>query len=114
MRGGAFDGDALRLKFGDLGTLQCPHGCETAHLESVEVYQGKRLTTVTGVGVSDGPAPEGARYTAPFCRGSVVRILFWCEEGHEFDVVLEFHKGATAIAYGARDVAHDRDSLWRD
>ena len=76
------------------GMVRCPACPSTSdlailtHLVRVEVDQGGDVVEVD----RNGP---GFLRREPSARGTVVCIDFYCEEGHEFRVIFQFHKGAT-------------------
>lgn len=86
----------------------CPIcGSENVHIAKVLVNQDGHVTDVTKDGVREHKVRSNK-------RGSVVKILFWCEEGfpnHYFARVFEFHKGETFEEIQVLDMDHE---LWRD
>jgi hypothetical protein len=89
------------------------------HLVGVTVNAGGAITTIdrTGTHLSEGAAAG---------RGVNVRIEFQSEDGEQFDLVMQFHKGCTyarterltdLIALSGDDAAdwtEWRGAIWRD
>lgn len=88
--------------------VYCPIcGSESVHIAKVLVNQDGHVTDVTKGRVEEREVHSNK-------RGSVVKILFWCEEGspnHYFTKVLEFYKGETFEEIQVLDIDHE---LWRD
>jgi hypothetical protein len=98
-------------------TLLCPE-CEDAfdyvHPVCVDVDRGGDVVNVDADGVGFGTRPRTA-------RGVIIRVDFVCENGHQFALRLQFHKGQTFLGAStlppappdARGIAHIR-TIWRD
>lgn len=97
------------------GCLVCPVcAFEYVHLQDVEVDQGALIATVDASGVR-----RGARDAEEIGhRGSIIRLRMWCESGHRFTQVFQFHKGMTFVRVDVGDTATDGlcslPELWRD
>ena len=114
----------MRIELGEpySSILECPICPQPAHpdysyvhLGAVKVNRGGEMTMV---------APEGeiTYQYKPIGRGSEIVIYCWCEGGHTFELVFQFHKGQTFVrAIRDQDVAKNEDGstawppeLWRD
>jgi hypothetical protein len=50
----------------------------------------------------------------PHDRGVLVTLRFWCERGHAFTYVMQFHKGETFVGK-TMEVPHDVEPvIWRN
>jgi hypothetical protein len=93
--------------------VDCPDpecGSGLVHPTLVEVNAGGSITTIDH---------DGTRMHAgePAGRGVLIRLGFTCEWGHEFSVVLHFHKGTTFLhVYGGdtEDETVPPNTIWRD
>lgn len=88
-----------------------PCGSDNIHIAGVDVWQREEVTTVDGKGVHTTPRRNPS-------RGSVVTIRMWDEDGHDFRMVLLFHKGTvytevTPCQPGSEPL-EARGELWRD
>lgn len=95
------------------GCVTCPVcSFEYVHLESVEVDQGPSVATVDADGCRLAGKPVDL-------RGSSIRLRMWCESGHAFSQVFQFHKGMTFVRVDVDDAVTGfegghRPELWRD
>lgn len=90
--------------------IVCPEcGSDYVHLVGSGVRGQTDLQLVTGDGLHFvSGLPEDA-------RGSFVVTLFWCEGGHSFARVEQFHKGQTFIALVCLPALFESlPTLWRD
>jgi hypothetical protein len=95
--------------------LTCPT-CDTpldnVHLGGLMVDQDGDRVFVRGGGVATNIWPPG-RF-----RGSRVMTAFWCESGHRFALVFQFHKGSTFVqTVDGPDFNAEEEcpvELWRD
>ncbi len=80
---------------------------EYIHPVSVEVNAGGSITTVDQL---------GTRMTAgkPAGRGVLISLGFTCENGHNFTIALQFHKGATSAALVDVGEGEWQPTIWRD
>ena len=82
--------------------LCCPVcGFFCTHLKACEVNQLGSITTVTA---------EGTKLAlgTPSGRGTRITINCTCEEGHRFQIALQFHKGSILVSTArGEDVLHD-------
>ena len=95
--------------------LTCPT-CDTpldnVHLGGLMVDQDGDRVFIHGGGVETDIWPPGR------LRGSRVMIVFWCESGHRFALVFQFHKGSTFVQAADGPPFDPREEhpgeLWRD
>lgn len=107
----------VREGFGERDAfLGCPIcGCENVHMGPVVIMQG-----YTTVAVEREATHEIPRGLCGKCRGSNIRLAFYCESGHQFCYEMQFHKGITAINLIdtskeiVGDISPDYPELWRD
>jgi hypothetical protein len=98
--------------------VECPRCGDygTSHLVAVEVSQGQERYVIK----ADGPHRDMSGETG--LRGSSIRVVFDCENGHLFQIRFVFHKGST---FEAKQFLVDYDpedgppqelagELWRD
>ena len=86
-------------------------GDSCVHIARVDVNQNGLITTVDRH--SERLEPNGPKSG----RGSQVIVSFWCESGHRFAHVYQFHKGKvsmTVAAGPAADESAPQSELWRD
>jgi hypothetical protein len=71
------------------GLFACPFcGTGYVHMRCVEVARGQEHTVIDASGTRlMAGAPPGS--------GASIAILLWCENGHRWWRVLQFHKGQT-------------------
>lgn len=96
--------------YGNETTVVCPEcGDYFVHIESVQVNQGGEVATVTCTETRvDKNGPKWG-------RGSRVRITYWCESGHTFSHVFQFHKGVVLADIDKHgDYSEPKSELWRD
>jgi hypothetical protein len=99
--------------------LHCPMcGISNAHILSVQIVQGPKVTTVTGEGTDEYVSRETYSFSG---RGSLVAIRFFCEGCADcFEIVYQFHKGSVATGWRPIEVKAEPDDgyvpseLWRD
>jgi len=90
--------------------ITCPFcDCDCVHMESVQVNRGGELTEI---------GYDGTRLRAgsPSGRGARVETTLFCEYGHKWTSVLQFHKGTLTsenhlISETSGNFCHD---LWRN
>ncbi len=105
----------LRWIVRDIGAdapgLCCPLcGMDFVHPEQVAVDQGKTRTIVRCESTNVSASSREATH-----RGSLISLDFWCENGHVFRYLLEFHKGQMHCELYAGNLG-DRpcnEELWR-
>jgi hypothetical protein len=111
-RNGATEWDQLVLcpQCADEPSARDPWDAGYVHPTRVEVNQGGEVVEVTREG------PGFARHAARG-RGSRITLSFWCEQSHQFNLVFQFHKGATYVWAELRSPADPVAgvvTLWRD
>jgi len=115
--GTLFDANPSRMftQHGDEAypSVKCPScGGDYCHPCEVSVKQGESQTIVFG------DSTITSRATKDDSRGSDIRIVFWCESGHEFVCHFWFHKGNTFISSFCGDSTAEEggpdNMLWRD
>ena len=100
----------------DPPVILCPVcGFDYNHIGQVTVSQN---CSVVRVGASDGqhlPLIEGFSQGGGG-RGSTVAIRMSCESGHEWELVVKFHKGNTSLFCNSviPEGSPEFDALWRD
>ena len=83
---------------------------EYMHPVQVEVNAGGKITTIDHQGTR-------TRKGEPFGRGVHIAVKLLCEDGHISELMLQFHKGQTGMAFTPTGDVGDFDSLktiWRD
>jgi hypothetical protein len=97
------DGDTLLL---------CPV-CkfDYVHIEKAEIDQNSLKTHV-----AKEACVNIERKASTGLRGSMIRIWFWCENRHRFEMFFRFHKGRTftEVEQGKDHNGNDVKELWRD
>lgn len=88
-------------------TVTCPIcGCDCVHIAKVLVNQGGEVDIVTHNDIKHVTV-------ANTHRGTIVKVLFWCEDDtdHNFVKVFQFHKGSV---YQEDQTLKLDGELWRD
>ena len=89
--------------------MRCPYcNFDYVHLEALELNRGGQITAIdhTGTTMRAGEASG---------RGARVALTFWCESGHRWLVVFQFHKGQVFIEKKELCGCDScRSELWRD
>lgn len=92
--------------------LCCPIcGFEYVHIEKASIDQNKLETHV-----SKEACVNIERKGDNGHRGSQIRIGFWCEDGHRFELSMMFRKGFTYVELerGTDHTGGEIKELWRD
>ncbi|WP_420629344.1 hypothetical protein [Candidatus Leptofilum sp.] len=92
--------------------IVCPYcDFEYVHPAKVRVYpvEGDLEWEIT----SKGPALRDSD-AAKHQRGVTISITFFCESGHSWESVFQFHKGSTFFNVIEVKSDNDLDTLWRD
>ena len=90
-----------------------PTEVDYVHLSNVLVNQGGDITKVMR---HETTFEEGKAVG----RGSEVRLTFFCESDHAFQLIFQFHKGVTSVrteiipAPDHPDGAYSLGEMWRD
>jgi hypothetical protein len=97
---------------GQFDQLCCPVcACPYVHPAEVSVEQGRTKAVISNENVQ---VTSSERFL--HARGSRITLDFWCEFGHAFQYVHEFHKGMleTRLLTGLIKEPGKRQELWRD
>jgi hypothetical protein len=97
---------------GQHDALCCPVcACPYVHPAEVVVEQGRTKAVIGNENIEVSATDRFLR-----ARGSLITLDFWCEFGHAFQYVLEFHKGILAMRLltGPASETDTSKHLWRD